>query len=286
MTTPQPAHPPPAWRATARSLTSALLFALAASILLQSIELGLIVTITLALHELGHILMLNRFGIDWEVRFGLFGAATVTPMEQRQQLDHYDNSLVHLAGPLANVTQALISCAVHGVAYVLTGGAPGTIWLRIANFAGLIALLNFLPLGHLSDGGKFAGRLFASLTESSESRLLWSLFVWLISLTWIVAVSWGDTARTITTLTVGVWYVGGMLIESRADNPADAQSPRAMTFRDGARLFALLGLGLLLSTALVLLTPFWLTRERALAIARAVAGLLEQVRALADHFFQ
>jgi hypothetical protein len=275
-----PPHNDASWRGFARTLTSALLFAIGASVLLQSLALGVLVTLTLLFHELGHVALLSRFDISWEVRFGLFGAATVTAIEERKRLDHYQNSLIHLAGPLANVCQALGALGVHGVTSIVIGGDAAVVWLRVANFAALMALINLLPLGHLSDGGKFAGRLFASLTESSESRLLWKLLIWLASLIWIVAVSWGDLARTIGTLAVGVWYVAGMVLESHEDDPADAGSARAMTFDEGARLFAITGAGTLLSTALVVLAPFWLTRAHALAIAGAVADLLAALRSL------
>lgn len=261
-----------------RSLTSAVLFAVAASFLLQSWELGWLLTVSLAIHELGHVALIQRHGIPWEIRFGLFGAATITPREERQTLDRFQDALIHIAGPLANTVQAFVALAIYALSGLIVGG-PYTVWLRVTNFAALLTVLNLLPLGRLSDGGKFAQDLFASLTERQEGHLLRTLMFWLISLAWFIAVSWGDTLRTLGSLSIGAWFVIGMIIHSRRDDPAAAYAADAMSERQAGLLFGAVAGALLICTALVVVTPFWLTPAQAATIARNANALYALVTA-------
>ncbi len=261
-----------------RSLTSALLFGVAASLLLQSWELGWLLTLSLALHELGHVALIQRHGIRWEIRFGLFGAATITPRDEREALDCFQDALIHIAGPLANLAQAFAALAIYALSALVPGG-PYRVWLRVADFAALLTVLNLLPIGQLSDGGKFAHDLFASLTEKQEGRLLWTVLFWLVSLAWFIAISWGDTLRTMGSLAVGVWFVIGMIIHSRRDDPAAAHAPDAMNERQAGLLFGAVAGALLVCTALVVLTPFWMTPDQAETLARNAAALYAFVTA-------
>lgn len=251
-----------------------MLFTAASSWVLQSVYLGMLLTFSLVVHELGHVLALRRFGVRWHVRFSVLGAATISPLAQRRRLSHFQNSLIHLAGPLANLAEALIFLAIYLIASSATRGTAGTGWLRAANFAALLVVFNLLPLGRLSDGGKFAQRLFASLSERLEARLLFSIAYWGWSIAWIAGITWGNRTRVVATAAIGIWYVVAMLIESFEDDPADALAPEAMTARQGAALFSIATSALIAGTALVMLAPFWLTTDDMLRMAQGYAGIL------------
>jgi hypothetical protein len=256
------------WRKVGRSLSSVVLFGVAASFLLQSWWLGWLLTFSLVLHEVGHIIQLQRYHVDWEVRFGLFGAATITPLDQRRALDCYQNAVIHLAGPLTNLAQALVAFGLPLVLNLLTVEPASCRWLQVGNFAALLTLVNLLPLARLSDGGKLAEVIFASLTERSDTTLLATLFLWLASIVWLAGVSWGSTLRTLSTLAIAVWFVLGMLLAHRRDDPAAAFDPDAMSRAQSFVLFGVMAAGLLISTALVVLTPFWLTPDQVEVMAR------------------
>jgi hypothetical protein len=251
----------PNWKKRLRGLYSAVIFAVLASVVFRSWELAWMVTLGLGFHELGHVLLVWWFGIDWEVGFGVFGAWTRTPLKARLALGHYSNSLIHLAGPLFSLLLALLALVGH----LLSPQNPAQdFWLRMANFNALLGLLNVLPFGALSDGGKFVRKLFSSLDESTEKKFLWALALWSLSLAWLFFVIDRDLVRLISVSFIGVWFIVHMLLESRLDDPAEAASPKAMTDLQAALLlFVMVGI-LLVATAVVMQTPLWLTRERVL----------------------
>ncbi len=263
----------------ARTLSSATLFGVAASFMLRSWRLGWFLTLSLGLHELGHVSLLQRYSVNWEIRFGIFGAATVTPRDQRQRLEHLDNALIHLAGPAVSLMQALLAYVVHGTLMLFEMAELGRRVGQLGNLAALIVLINLMPLGKLSDGGKALRRIFASLLPRAETELLWVLLFWLGALIWLAAILWGDPARLITTLAFAAWFVVGTLVERRRDNPDDADIARAMTHRQTGILFGAIGASLIVSIAIFVSTPFWLSSQDATRIARAYAGLLANLTA-------
>jgi hypothetical protein len=126
----------------------------------QSLELAILLTATLGIHELGHVFAVSRFGIDWQVGFGIVGAWTSTPTDRRIALSHFANAVIHLSGPLFNLLYALLSVGIHWIL-----GLNNDYWLRAANLSATIGLLNVLPIGRTSDGGKVIERIFSSLDE-------------------------------------------------------------------------------------------------------------------------
>jgi hypothetical protein len=255
-----------------RGLASAIFFALGVAFIFQSWEIALILTASLGIHELGHIIMIWRYGIEWEMGFAAIGAWTKTPLKKRQELDHFANSLIHLAGPLFSFLFAITSL----ILYFAIGRGPERIyWLRLANLSAVISLFNFMPLGRLSDGGKFIKRMFASLTEAEEKRLLWLILPSLITLVDLLLKL--DLARGFSLLTVLLWLVISMLTEGAQDDPMEAYSPKAMTHQQAGRLLSLVIMSYLGCMVILLITPFWLTENQALNM---VSGLLTLVASL------
>ena len=253
-----------------RLVGAILIFGLGASLFMQSWRYGLLITVSFGLHELGHILALSHHGIPWKIRLSLLGVAIITPLDARQHLSEFANAQIHLAGPAINLAQALIALA----GYAIRGPIDGESWLLMANFAALMVLLNLLPLGRLSDGGKFTRRLFASLSERSEESVIWSLFFWLLSVVWLMAVNWGDPLRTLGTLAVAIWFIAAMLTERQRDEPRSSPAQHRMTRAQGIMLFSAMATALLWATGIMVLTPFWLTVAHAEAMALNVAIVL------------
>jgi hypothetical protein len=259
------------WRKILRLLGSMALFASLVALLFQNAVLALLITVSLAIHETGHVLALRLFGIESEVGFGAIGAWTRSSARRRGMLGHFANSLVHLAGPFANLACVLLALGL------------GTLWwakaiegslARLANFNALLALLNLLPMGSMTDGGKVIKRVFASLREDVENEVVWVLVPWLGSLLWLIVLVRGELVRAISVLLIGVWFVVEVLIEKEEDDPAASASPQAM--RTGQAVGLLLGVigALSASTIAVVRIPFWLTRDEVLSMVVRWASLL------------
>jgi hypothetical protein len=241
------------------------------SLIFLSWELAWVITLGLGVHELGHVLAAWRLGIESEMGFGPMGAWTRTPARVRESLGHYTNSLIHLAGPLASLAFALVALGLHAILY--RGSTHGP-WLGQASFSSLVAVLNLLPMGNLSDGGKFVKRLFASAEERFEQRLLAMVGILPLVFVLVVFAIRLDVTRILALLVIVLWFAVSVLLESRQDDPADATSPTAMTRRQARELLSGVLLMLLLGIGMVVLTPFWLTRAHVETMAYGLTTTL------------
>ncbi len=257
------------WKRTLRSFSSAVIFAAVVAFIFQSLEMGIVLTGVLAVHEFGHAWAVSQFGIDWDLRFSPAGAYTVTPVHERAALDQVANAFIHLAGPSANLLLALLAVLLS----VLTSGAVADFFGRLANLSALICLLNALPFGGYSDGSRFLKRLFASLEEKLELRYLWPVIIWPLPLVWAFVVTRTDLLGGLSVVLIGGWLVLHMRLESGRDDPAEAFSPQAMTRRESALMLLVLMLTLTLATLISLLTPFWVTEAHVVNMLYGLAGI-------------
>lgn len=128
------------------------------------------------IHEMGHYLMVRRFGFSAELPMFIpgFGAyvkwngANVDPGVRAQ---------ISLAGPLFGLISGLISYGLY-----LSTGHP--IWLAVAHFAGWLNLLNLIPVS-IFDGGSAMNALgrqerFAILGVSLVMSVLLREFLFLV----------------------------------------------------------------------------------------------------------
>jgi membrane protease YdiL (CAAX protease family) len=263
------------WKQELRGIYSALLFALGIYLIFQSWQIALLFTLSLGIHELGHVLAAWRLGLDWEVGFNALGAWMRTPLEQRRNLDQFANSLIHLAGPLVSLAIAVLTLGIHGVIQ-WPGGSQ--LWLHIANFNAILCVLNLLPLGHLSDGGKLVHRLFFSASERLDQTLLAMVGAVPLVAAWIMLTIRLDWERIVTLLIIVLWFALGMMWEREHDDPAGARSPGAMHPRHIGILASILIAGLILSITIALITPFWLTRAEALKMVIDLAAIVYYLR--------
>jgi hypothetical protein len=252
------------WNQEIHHLYPLVLFALITALIFQSWGIAWLVMAGLGVHELGHVFMDWIYGIDWEIGFGPAGAWTRTPLKKRQQMGHFANSMIHLAGPMFNLIYAIAAVGVHTL---LGSNSVNDYWLKLANFSALLGLLNLLPMGRKSDGGKFIQRLFASLEEKVERRLVWVLLIWVLGLIWLIPIINISLTKLGAIVLIGVWFVGQMLMESERDTASQAGSSQTMSNWQAAGLIILMLFSLLVFTAIVLATPFWLSRSDILHMA-------------------
>jgi len=261
------------WRRELRGLISALAFAGVIAYIFRSWEIAVLITLSLAFHELGHVLAIARFGIYWEVGFNALGAWTKTPLQERRSLDHYANSVIHLAGPFFSLMVALAALIV----YLLAPAPYRSYWLSLSNFNALVCLLNLLPMGNLSDGGKFVRKLFSSADESLAQRLLQLAGALPLAFAGAVLAYQLEWAHLLSLLTIVLWFVLTMLMESRIDAPSENRIQKAMSPNQARDLLSGLILMMLISMGIMVATPFWLTLENLLSAITQIAALIRLV---------
>jgi len=260
------------WWQEVRSLLSLLAFIVGVAFIFQSWEIAILITAALSVHELGHILAVSLFGIDWTTGFGVSGAWTLTPKDERNALNHFSNGVIHLAGPLFSLLYAFLALGIHWAL-----GLSRDYWLRAANLSATIGLVNVLPIGRVSDGGKAIHRIFSSLDKRNERWLLPAPVLWLLSLAWLVVVTPDNWIGTLTLGLIGLWFVAGLLRESLRDDPAEAASARAMTRNQGFLLISYMVILSLASTVMILLTPLWLTEDHVFGMLHGLAMVVRPI---------
>lgn len=254
------------WWQETRSLLSLLAFVVAVAFVFQSWEIAILMTAALGIHELGHIVALSLLGIHWTTGFSITGAWTSTPQDERRALNHFTNAVIHLAGPLFNLLYGFLALSIPWAL-----GLNRNYWSRAANLSATVGLINLLPIGRVSDGGKAIHRIFSSLDERNERWLLPAPVLWLLSLTWLVIVTPYNWIGTMTLGLIGLWFVVGLLRESLHDDPAEAGSPQAMTRNQGFLLMSYMVILSLASTVIILLTPVWLTEDHVFGMVHGLA---------------
>jgi Zn-dependent protease len=104
---------------------------------------GLVVSIYI--HEMGHVSMLRRLGIESGAPLFIPGVGALVMLKQHVD-DPLTDAKIGLAGPIWGLGAALAALAIYGLAR-----AP--IWLAISHLTGFINLFNLIPIWQL-DGGR------------------------------------------------------------------------------------------------------------------------------------
>lgn len=113
-------------------------------------------TVSILLHEMGHYVVVKRFGFAAELPMFLPGFGAYVKW-QGANVDPEIRAQISLAGPAMGFVSGLIAYGVY-----TSTGQP--VWLAVAHVAGWINLLNLIPIG-IFDGGSamsalgFQGRL-------------------------------------------------------------------------------------------------------------------------------
>ena len=107
------------------------------------LALGLVLSIYV--HEMGHVAMLRRLGIDSSAPMFIPGVGALVMLKQHVS-DPLTDAKIGLAGPVWGLGAALAAAAIYFVTR-----AP--IWLAIAQLTGFINLFNLIPVWQL-DGSR------------------------------------------------------------------------------------------------------------------------------------
>lgn len=124
-----------------------------------------LVTMSVLVHEAGHVIALRRFGFAPTVELGLFGG--LTAVEGNGTLDRVRSIAVSLAGPVTGLAFGMV---IH--AGTVVAGADPTSWFQQANWFVNIwwSLLNLLPVMPL-DGGHIAREVFKAAGETRTGTI-------------------------------------------------------------------------------------------------------------------
>jgi Zn-dependent protease len=107
------------------------------------LALGLVVSIYI--HEMGHVSMLRRLGIEAGAPLFIPGVGALVMLRQHVD-DPLTDAKIGLAGPVWGLGAALGAMAIYLVTHA-------SIWLAIAHLTGFINLFNLIPIWQL-DGGR------------------------------------------------------------------------------------------------------------------------------------
>lgn len=253
-------------------LVSLMLFLVVTALLFRSWEFGLIVTASLGFHELGHLAALSWYHLDGRICFGLAGAYTWSSMPARARLSQMANVYIHLTGPV-------FSLILSGLALLLN-----SLWqpesrhlLILANFSAQVGLLNLLPAGPLTDGGKVIQRMLSSLGGQRRrwvtvlpvvfSVILLTLFL-LVELPRFYAHE--SNSFLLGLLLVGIWLAGTLLLEARQVDRRITRAPRPMNVRQAGLVLLIIWNLMAFYVLILTATPFWLE-------PRYIRGSLENV---------
>jgi hypothetical protein len=265
------------FRSTLNSLLLIGVVTLATAAVFRSWSLALVVTAGLLVHELGHILLASRNGVSWELVLHWAGIGTLTPLAQRRRLSAFQNGLIHLGGPLFSLLLALF---VLGLGPSLSRSVPEAAWSQLANFSALLAVLNILPFGEFSDGGRVVQRLAGALPRRLKPPAILGLLVGLLSSAWALWATGFTPVGLLALLLIGLWLVVHMLVEAQRSPETDwltagnTAGAARMSWAQGFFLLAAMLAVLVLSTLAVLSTPFWLTSSELAVMTDGLAEVL------------
>jgi hypothetical protein len=251
------------FRSALRSVMVIFLIAITTAFFFRSWSLAFVVTAALTMHEFGHILAAALNGVHWELIVNPLGIGTLTPLTQRQRLSQFQNGWIHLAGPVASLFLALLALSLGGY---LNSTVPGSPWARLTNLSALLAVVNVLPFGGVSDGGRFLKRLFVSLPERLRPPTVIGVLLGILSSVWVLSTAGYHAPGQLALLLIGLWLVVHMQFEAGAAEAGGVDAPQPMSLPGALFLLGILLTTLLLSTIIVLTTPFWLTGADLLAM--------------------
>jgi Zn-dependent protease len=123
--------------------------------------------LSIYVHEMGHVAMLRRLGIDAGAPMFIPGVGAFVMLKQHVT-DPLTDAKIGLAGPVWGLAAGVAALAVH-----LATGAP--VWLAIAQLTGFLNLFNLIPVWQL-DGS----RGFHVLAQSERWMVVFAIVVALL----------------------------------------------------------------------------------------------------------
>lgn len=135
----------------------------------QGEVLATILIASIFLHEIGHMIVLEKNGIRTYILFLVILGGTITYKQDRDKeknLPWATGAAVSLAGVMANFLLIILSLVGES-----TGLLTGSIASKIINLNGILILYNLLPF-FIFDGGHFSKYLFNSTPEKRLGNCL------------------------------------------------------------------------------------------------------------------
>lgn len=203
--------------------------------------------VSLLVHEIGHWLALEAYGIRAFMFFAvLLGGAVPQDTKKLKTLPWSKQVVITLAGPAGNVAVVLGAVVLQQLGY-LTGDELS----RITNINGALIAFNLVPISIL-DGGRFAKYLFDSIPERRDGHYVKYMAIAVYTVAIIVWAANGE--HYFITAAMVLW---GASHKSRNDDPSGSRNRLAMNEKQyNASLVcyvALMALGIAFSA----FTPPW-----------------------------
>lgn len=257
-------------------LLSLLVFFGVTAFLFRSWEFALVVTASLGFHELGHAAALTWYHLNFRIHFGMVGAWTWSPLQDRMQLSQLSNAIIHLAGPLFSILLAIFALCLQ----TIWRPSDQHLW-TLASFSAQVGLLNLLPLGPLSDGGKIVRRMIGSLEQAQRALavLLPMLVTVLLFLLYALLELPHFTGSNpglfwLGLLLIGLWMASCLMVEASRPAVVDEERPFPMTSGQVYSLILVMWGFLVLGFIITAATPFWLEPQYLIGSLQNIAAFL------------
>lgn len=185
---------------------------------LATITLG-----SIALHEFGHQVVLEYYGVPCHVFFAVIFGGTIPDLkyglDKFKKLNWHSTAKFSLAGVMVNALIIFVSYALYDQDIISWDSAN-----RIMNMNASLIMFNMIPVGTL-DGGRFAKAFFDSVPEKDDER-----YAMIIGYTVVIAAiliyQFGSGDRN--PIILG-WLVWKLRERADDDDPTGSRNPKAMT---------------------------------------------------------
>jgi len=202
-----------------------------------------IIMVSLLAHELGHMAAFAVYGVTCHLIAIPFLGAGAIPTDQKAFAGFSDfrKSVAVLAGPVVNLVLMFAGFAI--------AGSDRPLGLTIAGINASLAAFNLLPIS-ITDGGRFAKALFASLNEENDLKVALTASV----LALIMALSLGLAGKFVYfPILLAIFFQRG----AKQDNPRETYAPGAMNLKTATVMLAVYTVTLVPAYLATIFLPNW-----------------------------
>lgn len=145
--------------------------------------------VSIYIHEMGHVAMLRRLGINAGAPLFIPGIGALVMLKEHVT-DPVVDARIGLAGPVWGLGAAVAALIVYGVTQI-------PIWLAIAELTGFINLFNLIPIWQLdgSRGFHALSRAERAIVVAAVAVALWATGVamlWIVGAVAVYRTVWGE----------------------------------------------------------------------------------------------
>lgn len=214
-----------------------ILFLLTLPFMALSLQMGLVIFVSMLVHELAHAAVLRQMGVSWTIvpiwPFGM--AAMPRNADSKSIMDKapWSQSAIYLiAGPAATTMLMILGSVLKEMP-----GLTSSIGADVVLANGVLAVFNLVPLGKL-DGGQYWFVIMSSLKEQYDAqvaRLIDGTAAIVAGLSLVVPLTYSFNAiiangiRHWIYILLPVIIAWGVRAKSKEDNPEHNHSPQAIS---------------------------------------------------------